>query len=339
MLKSHIAALCRGEHLSEEQSQEAMADIMAGRGTDAQIAGFLVALRLNGETVPEITGCVKAMREAAEGIDVGDLPVVDTCGTGGDETNTFNISTAAALVAAGAGVPVAKHGNRSVSSSSGSADVLEKLGVNIEAPPETVERCVKDVGIGFLFAPLLHRAMKHAVGPRRELGVRTVFNLLGPLTNPAGARRQVLGVYSEELTSKLAGVLHRLGTRRAMVVNSRDGMDELSTCDATAVAEVGPDGVSEWVLEPEDVGIERSEQSELVSEGPDDSARIIRGILEGKHGPPRDIVVLNAGAAIYVGGKADNLQEGVVAAREAIDSGGALDVLEELRSASHRVAD
>jgi len=336
MLKRHIAALCEGRHLSEQQCRRAMAHIMAGRATDAQIAGFLVALRLNGESVPEITGCVKAMREAAESIDVGGLPVVDTCGTGGDEKNTFNISTAAALVTAAAGVPVAKHGNRSVSSSSGSADVLEKLGVNIEAPPETVERCVKEVGIGFLFAPLLHRAMKHAVGPRRELGVRTVFNLLGPLTNPAGARRQVLGVYSEELTSTMAGVLHRLGAERALVVNSRDGMDELSTCDKTAVAEVGPDGVSEWVLDPKDLGMKRAEVSELVAEGPDHSARIITDILDGTSGAPRDIVALNAGAAIYAGGKVDSLREGLEAAQEAIDSGSARRVLDDLCRLSHR---
>ena len=335
MLKEQIEELCHGRHLSEGQSREAMADIMAGRATDAQIAGFLVALRLNGENVDEITGCVRAMREAAEGIDVGGLPVVDTCGTGGDDKSTFNISTAAAIVTAGAGVPVAKHGNRSVSSSSGSADVLEKLGVNIEAPPETVERCVQEVGLGFLFAPLLHRAMKHAIGPRRELGVRTVFNLLGPLTNPAGARRQVLGVYSEELTSLMAGVLHRLGTKRALVVNSRDGMDELSTCDKTAVAEVGPKGVSEWVLEPRDLGLERSDVSELIADGPDDSARIIRDILDGKPGAPRDIVALNAGGAIYAGGKAESLQEGLEAARESIDSGDAREVLDRLRTLSH----
>jgi len=335
MIKEHIATLCRGQHLSEEQSREAMADIMAGRTTDAQIAGFLVALRLNGESPGEITGCVRAMREAAKGIEVGGLPVVDTCGTGGDEKNTFNISTAAAIVTAGAGVPVAKHGNRSVSSSSGSADVLEHLGVNIEAPPETVERCVQQLGLGFLFAPLLHRAMKHAVGPRRELGVRTVFNLLGPLTNPAGARRQVLGVYSENLTSLMAEVLHRLGTKKALVVNSRDGMDELSVCDKTDVAEAGADGVSTWVLEPRELGLERSDIADLGADGPEDSARIIRNILGGKPGAPRDIAALNAGAAIYAGGKAENLQEGLDAARESIDSGSARRVLDRLRQLSH----
>ncbi len=335
MLKEHIATLCRGEHLSEEQSRRAMADIMAGRGTDAQIAGFLVALRLNGESAGEITGCVRAMREAAEGIDVAGLPVVDTCGTGGDDSNTFNISTAAAIVTAGAGVPVAKHGNRGVSSSSGSADALEHLGVNIEAPPHTVERCVQEVGLGFLFAPLLHRAMKHAVGPRRELGVRTVFNLLGPLTNPAGARRQVLGVYNKELTSLMAEVLHRLGARKALVVHSRDGMDELSVCDRTDVAEVGPEGVSRWVLAPRDLGLERSDIADLAAEGPEDSARIIRSILEGETGAPRDMVALNAGAAIYAGGKAESLQEGLNAARESIDSGSARQVLDRLRQLSH----
>ena len=339
MLKTCIAALSRGEHLSEEQSRRAMADIMAGRATDAQIAGFLVALRLNGETVEEITGCVKAMRAAAEGIDVGDLPVVDTCGTGGDDKGTFNISTASALVTAGAGVPVAKHGNRSVSSSSGSADVLETLGVNIEASPRTVEKCIAEVGLGFLYAPLLHRAMKHAIGPRRELGIRTVFNILGPLTNPAGAKRQVLGIFSEDLVPKMAGVLHKLGAERALVVNSRDGMDELSTCAEAVVAEVSPEGVVERVIDPADLGFERAEVEDLVANDADESARIIMSILEGEKSPARDIVALNAGAAIYVGGRTDSLQEGVEAACEAMDSGSALRVLERLRRITNENAD
>ena len=238
MIEQIVARLIDREDLTEQEARETMAAIMSGGCTDAQIGGFLVALRMKGETIPEITGCAQAMREAATRIDVGDLDVVDTCGTGGTKKGTLNISTAAALVTAGAGVPVAKHGNRAASGRWGSADVLEAIGVNLGATPDAVARCVREVGIGFLFAPALHQAMKHAIGPRRQLGVRTVFNILGPLTNPAGAKRQVLGVFAEELVETMASVLQNLGATRAMVVHSRDGMDELSTCDETVVAEL-----------------------------------------------------------------------------------------------------
>ena len=334
MLKPYIARLVEQQDLSQQESRDAMALIMSGQATEAQIAGFLIALRAKGETVDEITGCALAMREAATTIEVGDLPVVDTCGTGGDRTGTFNVSTAAALVAAGAGVPVAKHGNRSVSSGSGSADVLEHLGVNIEAPVPVVERCIREAGIGFLFAPMLHKAMKHAIGPRRELAVRTVFNILGPLTNPAGARRQLLGIFSGELLETIGGVLRALGGQRAMVVHSSDGMDELSVCDTSNVVEVTPEGIERRMLDPAQFGIPRAEMSALVVDGPEQSAEAIRAILGGQQGPKRDMVTLNAGAAIYVGGKAASIEEGIQAAAAAIDSGRAHEVLEKLREIS-----
>jgi len=330
MLKSIIARIVEGQDLSEEEAHGAMGLIMSGRVSEAQIAGFLVALRMKGETVAEITGCALAMREAATGIDAGDLPVVDTCGTGGDRKGTFNISTAAAIVAAGAGVPVAKHGNRSVSSGSGSADVLEALGVNIDAGPELVQRCLQEVGMGFLFAPLLHGAMKHAIAPRRALGVQTVFNILGPLTNPAGAKRQLLGIFSESLVEKIAGVLQRLGVQKAMVVHSADGMDEISVCGETLVAEVDPSGIEITTISPEALGVPRAELAALTVKDAADSAAAIRRVLEGEQGPRRDIVALNAGAAIYVGGRTPTLQEGLGAARDSIDSGRAARKLDDL---------
>lgn len=336
MLKPFIAKLVEREDLSEKECEDAMGLIMSGQAGEAQIAGFLVALRMKGETVEEITGCAKAMRAAATVVDAGDLLVVDTCGTGGDKTGTFNVSTAAALVAAGAGVPVAKHGNRSVSSDSGSADVLKTLGVNIEATPEVVGECIRQVGMGFLFAPLLHGAMKYAIGPRRELAVRTVFNILGPLTNPAGAKRQLLGLFSGELLETIAGVLANLGAEKAMVVHSADGLDELSVCDESEVAEVDGGKVKTWRLIPEDVGLKRGKLDDLLVEGPEESAEVIRSVLSGKKGAQRDMVVLNAGAAVYVGGKASSLEEGVKAAEESIDSGSAQKVLDGLVELTNR---
>jgi len=330
MLRPYIARLLNGEDLSEDESTEAMSIIMSGQATDAQIAGFLVALRLKGETVEEITGCARAMRRAAAAIEVGDLAVVDTCGTGGDERGTFNVSTVAAIVAAGAGVPVAKHGNRSVSSNCGSADVLERLGVNIAAPIPLVQRCIREAGIGFLFAPLLHKAMKHAIGPRRELGIRTVFNVLGPLTNPAGARRQVLGIFSADLIEKIAGVLHRLGAEKALVVHGLDGLDELSVCDDSLVAEVDRAGVRTWRLSPASLGIPRADVKDLLVDGPEQGAEAAREVLAGKRGPRRDMALLNAAAALYVGGKVKRLQEGLVAASSSIDSGRARAALDQL---------
>ncbi|MFO8006195.1 MAG: anthranilate phosphoribosyltransferase [Candidatus Brocadiia bacterium] len=335
MLQDYIALVVEGHDLSEEQAHEAMSVIMGGHATDAQVAGFLVGLRVKGETIPEITGCARAMREAATRINVGELDVVDTCGTGGTHKGTFNVSTASAIVTAGAGVPVAKHGNRGASSSFGSADVLQTLGVNIEAEPPLVERCVREAGIGFLFAPLLHQAMRHAIGPRRELAIRTVFNILGPLTNPAGARRQVLGVFKEDLVEPIAGVLHNLGAERAMVVHSMDGMDEISLCDETLTAVVEAGQVQVRGIAPEDVGLDRVDRSALAADSAASSAMVIRSVLDGQAGPPRDMVLLNAGAAIYVGGLAGSLEEGIAAAAKAVDSGKAKDTLARLVAVSN----
>jgi len=336
MLKPYIARLLAGEDLSVTECQEAMSLIMSGQATEAQIAGFLVALRMKGESVDEITGCAKAMRAAVTAVDAGPAVAVDTCGTGGDVKGTFNVSTAAALVTAGAGVPVAKHGNRSVSSRSGSADVLQALGVNIEAPRQVVEECLRGVGIGFLFAPLLHPAMKYAIGPRRELGARTVFNVLGPLTNPAGVKRQLVGLYSGQMLETIAGVLRNLGTDRAMVVHSVDGLDEISIGDRTRVVELKGGQIHTWELSPEQVGIERADIGELLVGSAEESAEIIRSVLAGKKGPQRDIVVLNAGAAIYVGGRAESLAEGTEAAARSIDSGGAAEALRGLVEFTNR---
>lgn len=330
MLEQHIGRLVAGEDLTAEDAYAAMGAIMSGQATDAQIAGFLVALRMKGETVDEITGCARAMREAATPVDAAGLDVVDTCGTGGTRKGTLNVSTAAALVAAGAGVPVAKHGNRAASASWGSADVLEALGVNLEAGPDVVARCIREAGIGFLFAPALHKAMKHAIGPRRQLAIRTVFNILGPLTNPAGARRQVMGVFAEDLVEPIARVLGNLGSLRAMVVHGRDGMDEISLCDATVAAELEDGQVRVRQVTPEEAGLERVQRDALTVAGLQESVEAIRGILDGERGPRRDFVLLNAGAAIHVGGKAESLADGVRAAAEAVDAGRAREALRKL---------
>ncbi|MFW5982743.1 MAG: anthranilate phosphoribosyltransferase [Candidatus Brocadiia bacterium] len=335
MLKPYLSKLLHGEDLEEEECRRAMGLIMGGEATSAQVAGFLIALRMKGETVPEITGCARAMREAATGVEVEDTCAIDTCGTGGDTKGTFNVSTAAAIVTAAAGVTVAKHGNRSVSSSSGSADVLQQMGVNIEAPRPVVENCVRKTQIGFLFAPLLHRAMKHAIGPRRELGVRTVFNILGPLTNPAGVKRQLLGIYSDELVEPIARVLSNLGAERAMVVHSNDGMDELSVCDSSHVAELDSGNINCHTISPEAYGFERGQLQDLMVDSPEESAQLIEGIISGRQGPQRDMVVLNAGAAIYVGGQAQDLSGGINRAANAIDSGAARDTLQQLKALSN----
>ncbi|MCK4282684.1 MAG: anthranilate phosphoribosyltransferase [Candidatus Brocadiae bacterium] len=338
MLERYIAGLVEGEDLSEQEAHDALSAIMSGEATDAQIAGFLVALRVKGETVAEITGCARAMREAATHIEAGDADVVDTCGTGGTGKGTFNISTTAALVAAGAGVPIAKHGNRAASGHWGSADVLEALGVNLAAEPAVVQRCIREAGIGFLFAPALHKAMKYAIGPRRELGLRTVFNILGPLTNPAGARRQVLGVFHQDLVETMARVLGNLGAVRAMVVHSVDGMDEISVCDRTFVAELNGGRVETRYIAPEDVGLPRSSPDQLTVEGLQQSAAAVRSVLAGEPGPRRDIVLFNAAAAIYVGEKAESLAGALEAAAESIDSGRAKETLDRLASVSQSAA-
>lgn len=335
MIREMIRKLTEKRDLTSEEAAAAMRAVMSGEATPAQISAFIVALRMKGETAEEIAGCARIMREKARKINAGGAEVVDTCGTGGDSRNTFNISTAAALVAAGAGAVVAKHGNRAVSSSSGSADVLKTLGVNIDAAPEVVEHCLKECRIGFLFAPLMHEAMKFAIGPRREIGVRTVFNVLGPLTNPAGARRQVIGVYNSKLTSVLANVLKQLDSTRCLVVYGDDGLDEITTTGETLVAELVDGQVKTYTISPEMFGFERARLSDLVVVDMQESASIIKGILDDEPGPRRDIVVLNAGAAIMVSGLAADLKEGVRRAADAIESGAARQALERLIACSN----
>jgi anthranilate phosphoribosyltransferase len=328
-IQEAISRVVSGENLSGAEAEAVMNSIMEGEATPAQIAGLLVGLRMKGETPEEVTAFARVMRRKATKIETRRENLVDTCGTGGDGTHTFNISTAAAFVVAGAEVPVAKHGNRSVSSRCGSADVLKEMGVNIEAPVETVARCIDEIGIGFLYAPMLHKAMKHAIGPRRELGIRTVFNILGPLTNPAGATSQVLGVFSPHLTVLMAQTLANLGSRRAFVVHG-DGMDEISLCGKTVVAEVNEGRIQSYLISPEDFGMQRTGMDEFVVSSPRESAEMILGVLRGERGPRRDIVLLNAAAGIMAGGKAESFNEAISFAEEAIDSGRALEKLTRL---------
>jgi len=329
-MKEHIRKLVDRKDLSQSETGEAFDAIMSGEATPAQIAGFLVALKMKGETVAEIAGGAASMRKHAVFVDAGGAAVVDTCGTGGDGLDTFNISTTAAFVAAGAGVPVAKHGNRAIGSRCGSADVLAALGVNIEAETETVERCIREAGIGFLFAPRLHPAMKHALGPRRELGVRTIFNMLGPLTNPAGAKHQVIGVFAPELTETFAQVLAMLGCRRAFVVHGHDGMDEITVTAATRVSELSGGRVRTYEFDPREFIGEYAELPALRGGDPTQNAEITRAILQGRRGPCRDIVCLNAAAAIVAGGCAADMKEGWRKANDSIDSGRAMKALESL---------
>ncbi len=320
-----------GRHdLTAEQMTEVVRTVMTGGATAAQIGGFLVGLRMKGETVTEIAAAAAVMRELASGVKVSGDHVVDTCGTGGDASGTFNISTASAFVVAAAGGRVAKHGNRSISSKSGSADVLEAAGVRLDLTPEQVAQCVDQVGVGFMFAPAHHGAMKHAIGPRREMGVRTIFNVLGPLTNPAGAPNQVLGVFSDELLEPLAEVLQKLGSRHVLVVHARDGLDEISCGDKTEVAELKGGQVRRFSIQPEDFGVTRTPISKITADSAAASLRIIRSVLEDHAGPARDIVMLNAGAAIYAAGLADSLKAGVAKADEAISSGEARNRLDDL---------
>jgi anthranilate phosphoribosyltransferase len=353
VLKDLIHQLLERQNLTEGEMIDAMEAIMGGEATQAQMAAFLTALRLKGETVEEITGAARVMREHATPITVGRKPepvvsidrdeinvdletIVDTCGTGGDATNTFNISTTTAFVLAGAGLKVAKHGNRAVSSRCGSADVLEALGVNLDVTPELVQECIQTIGIGFLYAPLLHSAMKHVAPVRREIGIRTVFNILGPLTNPAGASRQVLGVYRRELTATLATVLGRLGSQRAMVVHGADGLDEITITGPTHVAELRYGKVKGYEIRPEDFGL-RAAPAEAIRGGhAKENAAIVRGVLDGEPGPKRDVVLLNAGAALAVADRAGDVAEGIRQAGEAIDSGRARESLTRLVELSNR---
>lgn len=330
-----IAKLVEHRDLTEAEAEEAMKCIMSGKATQAQIGSFLTALRMKGETVEEITAFARVMREFAARINPKvDGVLVDTCGTGGDEIKTFNISTAAMFVAAGAGVRIAKHGNRSVTSKAGSADVVEALGVRIDLPPEEVQRCIERVGIGFMFAPRFHMAMKHAIGPRREMGTRTVFNILGPLTNPAGAKAQLMGVYDAALTDKLARVLKKLGCERAMVVHGLDGLDEISTLGNTQVSELNHGEVKTYMIAPENFGIRRVKIETISGEELEENVRMLLRVLRGEPGAKRDIVLLNAAAAIVVGGKASDLREGISIARNSLDSGRAYEKVVQLVQAT-----
>jgi anthranilate phosphoribosyltransferase len=330
MIKDAIAKLADRSSLTELEAESVMLEIMDGGATPAQIAAYLMGLRLKGETVEEIAGSVRAMRAKVVRIAVGDPLVVDTCGTGGDGAQTFNISTATALVVAGAGLTVAKHGNRSVSSKSGSADVLLALGVKIDASAERVADCINEVGIGFLFAPLYHGAMKHCAGPRQEMGIRTMLNLLGPLTNPAGATIQVLGVYESRLVALLGNVLMHLGSQHCFVVHGMDGLDEITLTGKTQISEAKVGILSNYLLDPEEFGLTRVSAKQLAGGTPQENAAITRDMLQGRKGPKRDIVCLNAAPALVAGRKASNLQEGFVLAGQAIDSGAAAEKLARL---------
>lgn len=344
MIKEAIAKVVRGDDLTEEETEGAMDEIMTGRATPAQIGSFITALRMKGETVDEITGAAKAMRARAakvnlnnhlinidrDEINVEDETILDTCGTGGAGTNTFNVSTATAFVAAGGGVKVAKHGNRAVSSLCGSADVLENLGVKLDINPSDVEACVQETGIGFLYAPLFHGAMKHAAGPRQEIGIRTIFNLLGPLTNPAGATAQVIGVYDPSLTEKIATVLGRLGSREAFVVCGEGTFDEISICGPTRVSHLKGGEVNTFDIIPEEYGFKRAAPEAIKGGDSRENAGIIQNILDGEKGPKRNIVLLNAGAAFVAAGLDGDFREGIERARDSIDSGRAREKLDML---------
>lgn len=330
MIQEALQQLLDGHPLERAQARAVMGEIMRGEATPAQIGGFLVALRAKGETADEIAGCAEAMREHVLPVRARRDDLVDTAGTGGDGAHTLNISTAAALLAAAAGAAVAKHGNRAVSSSCGSADVLEALGFELELSPERIAGSIDELGFGFMFAPLHHPAMRHAAPVRRELATRTVFNLLGPLTNPAGARAQIVGVYSPELVRTIADVLARLGARRAFVVHGAGGIDELSPAGPNLVCEVVAGRVVERTIEPEDLGVPRCAPGELAGGGPEDNARAIRDVFEGADGGRRSAILLNAAGAIAAGGHAEDLREGLERARAALDSGAALARLDEL---------
>ena len=337
-MQSAIRAVTENKDLSAAEMSSVMRLIMTGEATQAQMGGFLIGLRMKGETVEEIAAAAQVMRELATPVNVRGEHLVDTCGTGGDASGAFNISTASAFVVAAAGAKVAKHGNRSISSKSGSADVLEAAGVSLDLTAEQVAKCVEQVGVGFMFAPKHHGAMKHAIGPRKEMGVRTIFNVLGPLTNPAGAPNQVLGVFSDQWLEPLAEVLGRLGSNHVMVVHSDDGMDEISIGAPTQVAELRDGKVSCYQIMPEQFGMQCSDIKAIAVDGAEASLAMIKKVFANEAGPARDIVVLNAGAAIYVAGLAETLAAGISKAAELIASGAAAEKLDTLVSLSQQLA-
>ncbi len=328
MIRDTIEYLGQGLDMVEDHAYQAMYGIMEGKWTPSQIAGFLMALKIKGETVDEISGFVRAMREKALKIQVEDS--VDTCGTGGDGLHSFNVSTAAAFVTAAAGVSVAKHGNRSVSSKSGSADVLTTLGVNIELTPQQAGQCLREIGMAFLFAPIYHASMKHAVVPRRELGVRTVFNILGPMCNPAMIKKQVVGAFNLDVAEKMVRVLQKTGSKHVLLVHSDDGMDEIAISDRTTVFELKDGIIETYQIEPEQFGMQKTDVKSIQGDGPSENAEIMKSIFNRQAGPIADITALNAGAAIYVGGAAASLEEGVKIALEQLRSGKVLKKLNEL---------
>jgi anthranilate phosphoribosyltransferase len=329
-MQTAIRAVTERKNLSADDMKAVMRLIMTGEATPAQVGGFLVGLRMKGETVDEVAAAAAVMRELATHVDVDTRNLVDTCGTGGDASGSFNISTASAFVVAAAGGRVAKHGNRSISSKSGSADVLEAAGVNLELSPEKVAECVNEIGVGFMFAPMHHSAMKHAIGPRREMAVRTIFNVLGPLTNPAGAPNQVLGVFSNDWVKPLAEVLKQLGSEHVLVVHAEDGLDEISIAGVTHIAELVDGEIKTYDVSPEDFGMEAVSLDQVRAQDAADSLAIIKRVFANEAGPARDIVCLNAGAAIYAAGLTATLAEGVARAAEVIASGEAAEKLQAL---------
>ncbi|MFK7993441.1 MAG: anthranilate phosphoribosyltransferase [Granulosicoccus sp.] len=329
-IQQALERLLNRDDLSGDEMSAVMRQVMTGEASPAQIGGFLVALRMKGETVDEVAAAASVMRSLADAVSLGDKPAIDIVGTGGDSTSTFNISTCSAIVAASAGVRVAKHGNRSVSSKSGAADLLEQAGVNIDLTPEQVASCVEELDLGFMFAPRHHSAMKHAIGPRREMAIRTVFNLLGPLTNPAGARSQLLGVYDRQWVRPIADVLDKLGSDHVIVVHGNDGMDEISVSGPTQVAELKDGQVREYVIEPGQFGLSEAPLSQIAVDSAEQSLAMINAVLDNKQGAARDIVLLNAGAAICVGGCAANIGAGVEVARDVIANGEAKRKLQRL---------
>ena len=336
MIREAIDTVVSGESLSMETAAEVMNEIMSGEATPAQFGAFVTALRLKGETVDEIAGMAQVMRQRSLPVEV-DGVLVDTCGTGGDGAGTFNISTTSAFVAAGAGAQVAKHGNRAMSGSSGSADVLEALGAKIDLSPASVERCINETGFGFMFAQGFHPSMRFAAGPRREIGIRTVFNILGPLTNPAGAGAQVIGVADASMAANMAQALGRLGSKRALVVHGNDGLDEITTADSTRIWELHEGSITEYEITPEDLGVGRAPLSEVQASNAEQSAETLRGVLLGKQGPARDIALLNAAAALLAADIVGTLQEGVDEAAKSIDSGRARARMDAFVSLSRRL--
>lgn len=340
MIRETIRKVVDGVDLTQEEAVGAMTEIMDGEATPAQVACFITALRMKGETVDEITGFVRVMRGKSVKVRPQAVDLLDTCGTGGDKLNTFNISTTATFVIVGAGVTVAKHGNRAASSSCGSADVLEALGVSLNLDAECVAACIDKAGLGFMFAPAMHPAMKHAVGPRKEIGIRTVFNLLGPMTNPAGAKRQVIGVFSPAVTEVMANVLKALGTQRAMIFHGMAGLDEMSTLGETKISELRNGEVRTYTLQPSDVGLDVARPQDLAAGdgGVVDNVRALLAVLDGEKGPRRDIVLLNAAAALVTAEKASDLRHGIELAAKSIDSGAAMSALERFKSVTQELA-